>query len=228
MRSAGNFSPEWGYLAPAPSFMRTARVVLVATAVGATAGAGVVVSLIDRPAADGNKTSLAAHALVTRGQAATPATMPLVSVAPTATTAAAVPANNVTASARPSTPVQTPDQATPQIQAAAPVPTQPPVAMQAAVSAPMQSTDAAAPKGNFGASESNAAAAPPMAALSTEAAPADGSNTTIIAPEPAPPQKKTKHAGQYAPNGKLKPAPGLGSVFRRLFSDRAPTPSRGL
>jgi hypothetical protein len=38
MRSAGNFSPEWGYLAPAPSFARTARVVLVATAIGATAG----------------------------------------------------------------------------------------------------------------------------------------------------------------------------------------------
>ena len=92
----------------------------------------------------------------------------------------------------------------------------------------MQSTGAAAPKGNFGASETNAAAAPPMAALSTEAAPADGSDTTIIAPEPALPQKKTKHSGQYAPNGKIKPSPGLGSVFRRLFSDRAPTPSRGL
>ncbi len=45
MRSAGNFSPEWGYLAPAPSFMRTARIVVVATAIGATAGAGVVLSL---------------------------------------------------------------------------------------------------------------------------------------------------------------------------------------
>jgi len=49
MRSAGNFNPEWGYLAPASSFARTARVVLVATAIGATAGAGVVLSLIDRP-----------------------------------------------------------------------------------------------------------------------------------------------------------------------------------
>ena len=57
MRSAGNFSPEWGYLAPAPSFMRTARVVVVATAIGATAGAGVVLSLLDRPA-DGDRTSL--------------------------------------------------------------------------------------------------------------------------------------------------------------------------
>ena len=35
MRYAGNFHPEWGYLAPAPNFIRTARVILVATAVGA-------------------------------------------------------------------------------------------------------------------------------------------------------------------------------------------------
>ncbi len=42
MRSAANFHPEWGYLAPAPSFIRTARVVLVATAVGATVGAGAI------------------------------------------------------------------------------------------------------------------------------------------------------------------------------------------
>jgi len=45
MRYAGNFHPEWGYLAPAPNFVRTARVVLVATTIGATAGAGVVFSL---------------------------------------------------------------------------------------------------------------------------------------------------------------------------------------
>ena len=74
MRSAGNFSPEWGYLAPAPSFMRTARIVVVATAIGATAGAGVVLSLLDRPAAEGDRTSLAAaHAIVTSVQAATAA-----------------------------------------------------------------------------------------------------------------------------------------------------------
>ncbi len=40
-----NFHPEWGCLAPAPTFMRTMRVALVATAVGATAGGGVVLSL---------------------------------------------------------------------------------------------------------------------------------------------------------------------------------------
>lgn len=65
MRSAGNFHPEWGYLAPAPSFMRTARVALVATAIGATAGAAVVVSLVARPGANDDTTSIAAHALVT-------------------------------------------------------------------------------------------------------------------------------------------------------------------
>jgi hypothetical protein len=40
-----NFHPEWGCLAPAPTLMRTMRVALVATAVGATAGGGVVLSL---------------------------------------------------------------------------------------------------------------------------------------------------------------------------------------
>ena len=50
MRGAANFNPEWGYLAPAPSFMRTVRIVVVAAAVGASAGAAVVFSLVDRPA----------------------------------------------------------------------------------------------------------------------------------------------------------------------------------
>ncbi len=62
MRFADNFNPEWGYLAPAPNFMRTARVALVAAAVGAISGAGVVLSLIDRPAAE--ETSIAARTLV--------------------------------------------------------------------------------------------------------------------------------------------------------------------
>ena len=52
MRFAGNFNPEWGYLAPAPSFIRTVRIAVVAAAVGATAGAAVVFSLADRPAAE--------------------------------------------------------------------------------------------------------------------------------------------------------------------------------
>ena len=50
MHHARNSHPEWGYLAPAPNFFRAARIVLAATAVGATAGAGVVLSLADRSA----------------------------------------------------------------------------------------------------------------------------------------------------------------------------------
>jgi len=76
MRSAGNFHPEWGYLAPAPSFMRTARIVLVATAIGATAGAAVMISLVQRPATDAADTPIAAHALVT--------SVPVVAEAPVA------------------------------------------------------------------------------------------------------------------------------------------------
>jgi len=80
MRYAGNFHPEWGYLAPAPNFVRTARVVLVATAIGATAGAGVVFSLVGR--AD-TETSVAARTLAQPAEPAsvqpslpTPATRP--------------------------------------------------------------------------------------------------------------------------------------------------------
>ena len=76
MRSAGNFHPEWGYLAPAPSFMRTARIVLVATAIGATAGAAVMISLVQHPATDAANTPIAAHALVT--------SVPVVAEAPVA------------------------------------------------------------------------------------------------------------------------------------------------
>ncbi len=61
MRRAANFNPEWGYLAPAPTLMRSARLVLVATAIGASAGAAVVFSLIDRPVAE---QSVAARTLV--------------------------------------------------------------------------------------------------------------------------------------------------------------------
>jgi hypothetical protein len=59
----GNFRPEWGYLAPADSFIRTARIVLVATAVGATASGGVVLSLVERPAAEAGESSSAARTL---------------------------------------------------------------------------------------------------------------------------------------------------------------------
>jgi hypothetical protein len=61
MRHTGNFNPEWGYIAPAPSFLRTARVLVVAAVIGAMASAAVVFSLTDRPVAE---TSVAARTLV--------------------------------------------------------------------------------------------------------------------------------------------------------------------
>jgi hypothetical protein len=61
MPQAMNFHQEWGCLAPAPSFLRTMRTVLVATAVGATAGGGVVLSLVVHSA---GQTSVAERTLV--------------------------------------------------------------------------------------------------------------------------------------------------------------------
>ena len=62
MRYDRNFHPEWGYVAAAPSVMRTARLIAVAAIIGATASAATVFSLLDRPAAE---ESVAARTLVT-------------------------------------------------------------------------------------------------------------------------------------------------------------------
>ena len=62
MRYDRNFHPEWGYVAAAPSVMRTARLIAVAAIIGATAGAATVFSLVDRPVAE---ESVAARTLVT-------------------------------------------------------------------------------------------------------------------------------------------------------------------
>jgi hypothetical protein len=94
MRSGGNFNPEWGYLAPAPSFMRTARIVVVATAIGATAGAAVVLNFVgsgNNPGlqADTGKSLVVVRSLVQPAEAATAATgqpvTPLATAAPVAT-----------------------------------------------------------------------------------------------------------------------------------------------
>lgn len=61
MHRAGNFNLEWGFLAPAPSFLRTVRLVVVATAIGATTSAAAVFALMRQPAAE---ESIAARTLV--------------------------------------------------------------------------------------------------------------------------------------------------------------------
>jgi hypothetical protein len=58
MHRAKNFQPEWGYVAGANSFKRTVQIVFVAMAIGATAGGGVVLSLVDFPT---SQASVAAH-----------------------------------------------------------------------------------------------------------------------------------------------------------------------
>lgn len=229
MRSAGNFSPEWGYLAPAPSFLRTARVVLVATAVGATAGAAVVLSLVDRPAAEANKTQIAAHAIVTNVHAAPAAAVAPIAPAPAPVAAIAEP-GNVTTPAEAKAPPEVKADAKPQIsepvqavqdrRAEAPAQPQPPVTAQPVVNASVPATSTAvgppAPgpaSASAGATGMAALSATPVAASETTTS--DAPDLTITAPEPALPQKKTKHAA------KPKSEPGLGSVFRHLFSAAA-------
>jgi hypothetical protein len=64
MRCAGNLHPEWGYFVPERSFLRTARLIFVATAIGATAGAGVVFELVSRPSTEKAQTFASAPTVV--------------------------------------------------------------------------------------------------------------------------------------------------------------------
>jgi hypothetical protein len=220
MRSAGNFSPEWGYLAPAPSFARTARVVLVATAIGATAGAGVVLSLIDHPS-EPEKTPIAARAIVTGVRAeAVPSVAPTpASIAPITSAAPAKPALPSRASVAAAPPSAKPAA----VNAAAPTP----AASTAAVLPNTAAPAAAQPTSALPTAAVNAGAAVPASApeSASASAPAEPSNvvdaapagepdaTTIMAPEQAPPAKKTKH---HASN--KNQFPGIGSIFRRVFA----------
>ena len=250
MRSAGNFNSEWGYLAPAPSFMRTARVVLVATAIGATAGAAVVVSLIDRPAVERDKTaSIAAHAIVTSVQAAPASATPSpgsAAVAPAApvsvTTAVPVTAAPV-AQVQPATPMarqvarQVVPQATPQTAPQVEMPPPPAATPSTAIASPRPSAINPPVSENSGAGDASAAPVskpvmskpvPGIASLSdvpaaTEAAPVEAPDEALIPPQTVPPEKKPKHHAAYASNGKSKPAAGIGTVLRRLFSPHTGT-----
>ena len=231
MRFAGNFHPEWGYLAPAPNFMRTARVVIVATAIGATAGAAVVLSLAERSApgamADAGKTLVVVHSLVQPAEAAAPAmapvaaaapalvVAPIATAAPTAPVAPAAPAK-VQANIQPSAPVTVPS--APSVAANAQ-----PIAPPPAPSESRAVSTSAAPASVAALSES-----PPV----TEASPPPASNAAAVSPVPLAPQKDTikKPAAtgqqpQHGPQPAVAAAPkkkpeerGLGPALRRLFS----------
>jgi hypothetical protein len=217
MRSAGNFSPEWGYLAPAPSFMRTARIVLVATAVGATAGAGVVLSLVDHPAAEGESTSLAAHAIVvTTVQAATAPATPVMTPAPAT---AVVPGNAAADGVVHMPPALTKTTKTPA------------VATRPATITPPQIPTAIGPGESAGESVPAPQNPPGIAALTdtpsgSDAAPADLPDGTTLTPDMTLPKKTTKHTATSNGNNPS----GLGTALRRLFSAHAGTsyyPGRG-
>jgi hypothetical protein len=226
MRSGGNFNPEWGYLAPAPSFMRTARLVLVATAVGATAGAGVVLSLVERPATtEAGKTAIAAHALVTSVQAATPPAAAVSSAAPMVSSVSPVTAANAAPVTTPgAVPAQSPVQASVEM---APRPARQPPPAAAATSA----SPAVAQIEKTGASEARSAStseAPASVAALAETPPAAADEATqspdepIAAPDAAAQKKAAKkHTGpSYGQQayGTRTASNGLGLMLRHLFS----------
>jgi hypothetical protein len=218
MGFAGNFHPEWGYLAPAPNVMRTARMVVVATAIGATAGAAVVLSLVDRPApglmADASTTMVVVHSLVQPAEAA-------VAAAPTAEPVAAATAAPVTPTApinmqasAPAAPMPAP-QVTAKISAPAPSEAHT-VSAPAAVAALAESppaTDAVAPATDMVSADPAASTSPKVVTapaakkLPATATTATGQPQAQHNPffAPAPPKKKT--AGD-----------GLAPILRRLFS----------
>lgn len=206
MRSAGNFSPEWGYLAPMPSFMRTARIVVAATAVGATAGAVVMLSLVDHPATQvGSDTAAAAHAIVTSAQAATP---PAVVLAIPSTANIAAP---VSAPVQAQIPLRTPASARPQPVVA----TQSPQAPGIGVQAPNPGAASPSPAPQSPPSVAALTEGTPASDITPAATPDDSAATPLEAP---PPKMATKHNGQNTANAKNQPNPSLGGVFRRLFS----------
>jgi len=225
MRFGGNFHPEWGALAPAPNFMRTARIVAVATAIGATAGAAVVLSLAGSPApgtvADSGKSLVVVRSLVQPAEAAVATAAPVAVATPVAPVAA--PAAKQQASAQPI--------AAPVIAPAVPLPAGVRTGAPAASDSHSLSTPAVP------ASVTALAESPPATA---EASPAQARDDAAAAPDPFAPQpnanKKRRGIDQPAQRGaapivagaapvaagpKKKPvAPdhGIAPILRRLFS----------
>jgi hypothetical protein len=232
MRSGGNFNPEWGYLAPAPSFMRTARIVVVATAIGATAGAGVVLTLAgsgNNPGAQAEtvKSLVVVRSLVQPAEAATAATG--VSAAATAAAVATPPVTPQPVQASAQSP-QT--NARPKVGLALPPPA-------AQLSAPASSESRAASTSVTPSSVAALAEIPPVtdasAAPSTSqllstpdqtGAAKSGSNSPAsgsVSQAPAAQGQQGARPQQAAiASAKKKPEEhGLGPLLRNLFSARA-------
>jgi hypothetical protein len=240
MRSGGNFNPEWGYLAPAPSFMRTARIVVVATAIGATAGAGVVLTLAgsgNNPGlqAETGKSLVVVRSLVQPAEAATATTAP--SIAPVAT---AAPVATPVVAPQPVQAGAQPRQTSAQPQKGS-LSLPPPVAQ---ISAPASSESRAASTSAVPASVAALAEIPPV----TEASPAPLGNQALFTPDqtgaaklggnpsaagsasqapatqaqtPAASQAARAQQAALAPAKKKPEERGIGPLLRHIFSARA-------
>lgn len=226
MRLSGNFHPEWGYLAPVPSVMRTARIVAVATAIGATAGAAVVLSLADRPApvmaAGAGQSLVVVHSLVQPAEASVPA-------APAAPVASVTPAAEPVAAA---TPAPAPVIAAVPPGPAAPAKAEAPVQAKLQISAPppVQASVPAAPS-SAPPSVTASAENPPAIVVPSAVSEPTVADAAPVAPVPSAAQAaalKKPHVNEHdatrpplavAAAPRRKPADnGLAPILRRLFS----------
>jgi len=237
MRSGGNFNPEWGYLAPAPSFMRTARIVVVATAIGATAGAGVVLTLAGsgnnpgQQAADTGKSFVVVRSLVQPAEAATEAR-----VAPVATAASVVTPQPVQPSAQPpqanAQPKRSLSLPPPAAQISAPASSESRAASTSAVPASVAALAEIPPVTDASSvpSASQALFTPDTGAAKLSGKPAAGPISqppTVQTQGPEAPAAQTPQTAAHAQptavaSAKKKPEEhGLGPMLRHLFSARA-------
>jgi hypothetical protein len=237
MPFGGNFHPEWGALAPAPSFMRTARIVAVATAIGATAGAGVVLSLAGSSGAFGPQASSEAasdkplvivHSLVQPAEAA-PVTVQLAPSSVAAAAAVNVPAIAPAPVNAAATTAVAPAPTT-NVQRPSAVPALPPAAAQASTPVPSDSHTASTPA--VPASVAALAEIPPATESSPAAAPdvatfmLDQTGAQKIGSKKLHGTDQTQHPQTAAANPqsppKRKPEDrGLGPLLRHLFSARS-------
>ena len=221
MRLAGNSQPEWGYMVPAPSFARTARIVVVAIAIGATAGAAVVLSLVGRSAdaeADAGKAPVVvrtallpaapagAAAETSERVAGTTAPTPSPVMTPAAATASAPPAQPVQ--------VHAPDSvaATPSIA------TDPPASAVKAEAPAAVATPPEVKSGTDG--RASVAALDPSTNAATPAQTAEDAAATDAEAAQKKTAKKRHVAGPYDGRRHFRNFHPFGPLLRHLFSAR--------
>jgi hypothetical protein len=78
MLSSRNFDPDWGRFVPSPNYRAILTAVSVATTIGATASAAVVLSLVDYQAGALDAWSISAKAPVAAGNIALTNAEPIV------------------------------------------------------------------------------------------------------------------------------------------------------